>query len=69
MEENVRDQLDEELADYIDTSVIAECILDEMEDQALDLTFENAKEVWLSVLEHLPAQLFVSVDRISQRSA
>ena len=41
----------DELAGWIDTDVIAEHILDELEDQGIPATFENAKTVWLDVLE------------------
>ena len=42
----------EELADWIDTDVIAESILDELEEQGARPTLEYAKKVWLDVLEH-----------------
>ena len=42
----------EELADWIDTDVIAEHILDELEEQGAEPTLEYAKKVWLDVLEH-----------------
>jgi len=41
----------DDLAGWIDTDVIAEHILDEMEDQDVPATFENAKTVWLDLLE------------------
>ena len=40
-----------ELASWIDTEVIAEHILDELEEQGIQPTLENAKTVWLDVLE------------------
>ena len=40
----------QELADWIDTNVIAEHILDELEEQGISPTLENAKGVWLNVL-------------------
>ena len=42
----------EELAQWIDTTVIAEAILEELEDQGVQPTLENGKTVWLDVLEH-----------------
>lgn len=39
------------LADWIDTDVIAERILEEMEELGVSLTLEQAKGVWLNVLE------------------
>ena len=40
-----------ELAGWIETDVIAEHILDKLEEQGVQPTFENAKTVWLDVLE------------------
>ncbi len=42
----------EKLAAWIDIGVIAEHILDELEDQASSATHENAKFIWLDVVEH-----------------
>jgi len=41
-----------DLAGWIETEVIAEHILGELEDQGIQLTLENAKTVWLDVLEN-----------------
>ena len=41
-----------ELASWIETDVIAEHILGEMEDQGVRPTLENAKTIWLDVLEN-----------------
>ena len=41
----------DEMAGWMDTDVIAENILGELEDQGIPATFENAKTVWLDVLE------------------
>ena len=40
-----------ELADWIDADVIAEHILDELEEQGVQPTLDNAKTIWLAVLE------------------
>ena len=40
-----------DLAGWIETDVIAEHILEELEDQGAQPTLENAKAVWLDVLE------------------
>ena len=42
-----------ELADWIDTSVIAEAILEELENQEVPPTLENGQEVWLDALEEI----------------
>ena len=41
----------DELAGWIDADVIAEHILGELEDQGIPATFENARTVWLDLLE------------------
>ena len=48
MSEEVR----EELAEWIDSRVIAEAILDELEDQEVEPTITNGQKVWLDVLEN-----------------
>jgi len=40
-----------ELADWIDTSTIAEAILSELEEQGVPPTLENGQKVWLDFLE------------------
>jgi len=42
----------EKLADWIDTDVIAEHILDEMEEQGCRITLKYAKNIWLDVLQN-----------------
>jgi len=41
----------EKLADWIDTDVKAEHIIDEMKEQGARVTLKYAKEVWLDVLQ------------------
>jgi len=41
-----------ELAGWIETDVIAEHILDELEEQDIQSTLDNAKTIWLDVLEN-----------------
>ena len=40
-----------ELTDWIDTSTIAEAILEELEEQGVPPTLENGQKVWLDFLE------------------
>lgn len=47
------DTLENRLADYIDTAVLAQCVVEEMSEQGVEMSFENAKRIWLSVLENL----------------
>lgn len=42
----------EELASWIDSDVIALCILEEMAEQGVSPTLENAQTIWLDVLEN-----------------
>ena len=52
----------DELAEWIDTSVIAQAILEELEAQEAQPTLENGKTIWLDVLENgLPDALRSSV--------
>ncbi len=51
-----------ELAEWIDSRVIAGVILEELEEQEAQPTFENGKTIWLDVLENeLPDALCSSV--------
>ena len=52
----------EQLAEWIDTDVIANAIYEELEEQGVEPTLENAKTIWLDVLENeLPDALRSSV--------
>ncbi len=52
----------EQLAEWIDTDVIANAISEELEEQGVKPTLENAKTIWLDVLENeLPDALRSSV--------
>jgi hypothetical protein len=52
-----------ELAGWIDTDVIAEHIFDELEEQGVEPTLENAQAVWLDFLETELCQSLQSVIR------
>jgi len=45
-------QIKDDLAGWIDTDVIAQLILDELEEQGVQPTLDNAKSIWLDVLEN-----------------
>ena len=51
------DELIGKLADWVDTQVIAELIVQHLEDQGDELTLENAKAAWYSELEQLGARM------------
>ncbi len=52
----------EQLAEWIDTDVIANAISEELEERGVKPTLENAKTIWLDVLENeLPDALRSSV--------
>ena len=44
------DEVKAKVADYIDTSVVAEAILDDLEEEGLPPTVENAQKLWLDFL-------------------
>jgi len=46
------EEMVEELADWIEADVIAEHICDELKEQGINPTLEDAKTVWLDVLEN-----------------
>jgi len=51
-----------DLAQWIETDVIAQAILDELQEQGVEPTLENAKTIWLDVLENgLPQGLKASI--------
>jgi len=54
-----RPQLIDALGDWIDKKVIAETIIEAMEEErpATLITLGDAQCVWLDMLEHLPAEL------------
>ena len=49
----MRDEVNSFLEGYIDKSVLAEAVTNEMLDCKVPLTPENAKKIWLNVVEHL----------------
>ena len=56
-----------ELADWVDTSAIAEAILEELEEQGIHPSLESGKTIWLDVLEHeLPDALRSRVKRLTE---
>lgn len=56
-----REELIEKLADWVDTHVIAEMVLDHLKDTGEPLTLERAKEAWLQTLEYLGGNANVMV--------
>jgi menaquinone-dependent protoporphyrinogen IX oxidase len=49
------EELIAKVAEWVDTQVIAELIVQHLEDQGDELTLENAKTVWYLELEELGA--------------
>jgi hypothetical protein len=49
--------LEEKIAEWIDTSVIVDCIVDALQENDVNVTLKNAKDLWLSHLEQLTADL------------
>lgn len=48
-----REQVIEEIADWIDTQVIAEMIVEHLEECGRPITVEEAKQVWYGTLQNL----------------
>lgn len=48
-----REQIIEEIADWIDTNTIAEMIVEHLEETDRPVTVQEAKDVWLLTLENL----------------
>ena len=46
-----RNEVIQQLADWIETEVVAESIVEHLEEEELEASFENGKAVWLDVLE------------------
>jgi len=57
----------EELAQWIDDDAIANTIIEELEEQGLQPTLENAKKVWLDALEGLPHLIASSIVGLTNR--
>ena len=53
-------EIKHDLAGWIETAVIAEHILEELEEQGVQPTLENAKTIWLDVLENELCQAICS---------
>lgn len=48
-----RAQLQAALAAWIETDVIADAILDQMEEENIEFTLDNGQQIWLNHLEEL----------------
>ena len=48
-----KEQVTEEIADWIDTRVIAQMIVEHLEETGRSVTVEEAKQVWYGTLENL----------------
>jgi len=65
-----RDKLSKQLTEWIDSGVIAQAIIDDMQDYGLpqsEITLETAKKIWLGFLENqlregLKAEVGVRLD-------
>jgi hypothetical protein len=53
MTDEEREKVIKEIAEWIDTQVIAEMIVDHLEDQEEEATVERCKGVWYQTLENL----------------
>jgi hypothetical protein len=48
-----KEEVIKEVADWIDTQVIAEMIVDHLEESGRPVTVQEAKDMWLGTLENL----------------
>jgi hypothetical protein len=53
MTDEEKEKVIDEIAEWIDTYVIAEMIVDHLEENEEDVTVDRCKEVWLRTLENL----------------
>jgi hypothetical protein len=53
MTDEEKEKVIDEIAEWIDTYVIAEMVVDHLEDQGEEPTVERCKEVWYGTLENL----------------
>jgi len=52
-ERKKKEKVVDEVADWIDTRVIAEMVADHLEQEGEEVTVESCKEAWLGTLENL----------------
>jgi len=63
-----REETQKQVAEWIDTAAIADAILDTLEDEGLEVTAENAQNVWLYFLStELNDGLEGSVDALVEK--
>lgn len=58
----VPDSVETDLADFIDTNVLAEVITGELRDAGVPVTLDNAKKVYLNILEELWREVGICVN-------
>ena len=56
-----REEIIEQLAEWIVTHVIAEVIVDKMEDNDVAVTLQAAQSLWLDALEHLYEIIYIKI--------
>ena len=63
-----REELQKQVAEGLDTDVIAEAILYALEQEKVELSADNARKVWLDILyTELPDALRRSVDALAEK--
>jgi len=63
-----REEIQKQVAEWIDTATIADAILDALQDEGLEVTAENAQKVWLDFLgTELNEGLQGSVDALAEK--
>ena len=54
---SIREQVIRQTAEWIDRKVIAEIIVEHLEETEQQISLENAKAVWLAALENLSSNI------------
>ena len=61
------DRVQNDLAMWVSSGVVAELIIEEMAEHDMPITLSNAKAVWLDALEHLPQLIRASVQALRDK--
>jgi hypothetical protein len=63
-----REEIQKQVAEWLDTDAIADAILDALEDEEIEVTADNAQKVWLDILyTELPNALQRSVNALAEK--
>ena len=63
------DKVESELAMWVSGTVVADLIMEQMDEYDMPITLAKAKDVWLDALEHLPQLIRASVQALKDKPA